>query len=145
MKCINFTVLIDFNDFQHRNKNSNDIFGPIVELIKSSGIEKMKNLLKTPSKSEVSPAKNFQSNETENKTLSSGFFVKYCGSISTGTEGDVKQIERAIWCLLRSRETKLIPVKFECLEIGIKVTLDSDETVIPVKLILILIFFHLNI
>ncbi|XP_033211996.1 uncharacterized protein LOC117169634 [Belonocnema kinseyi] len=115
---------------KHRSKKSNDIFEPIVGLIKSSGIDKMKNLLKASPKSGESHGKTSQFNETENKVPSSGFFVKYCGSISTGTEGDVKQIERAIWNLLRSAETKLIPVKFECLEIGIKVTLDSNGTII---------------
>lgn len=105
----------------------------------------MKNLLKASPKSEVSHDKNSQSNETENKVPHSGFFVKYCGSISTGTEGDVKQIERAIWNLLRSMETKSIPVKFECLEIGIKVTLDSDETVSSVNYIFLLVFFILFI
>lgn len=65
-----------------------------------------------------------------NKTLlSSGFSVKYCGSVHVGTEGDVKQIEKAIWCLLKSEEVKQVPVRFECLELGIAVTREVDNQV----------------
>lgn len=66
-----------------------------------------------------------------NDTLSAnaGYKVTYCGNISTGTEGDVKQIESAIWRLLRCQEFVSIPVRFESLEIGIRVTQQSDETV----------------
>lgn len=46
-----------------------------------------------------------------------------------GAEGDVKQIERAIVQVLKLEELKLVPVKFECLEIGIRVTQDADDTV----------------
>lgn len=111
-------------------KNSNTIYPPIVELIKNCGIDKMRNLLRSnPPNSLLTPAKLTKSSEIQNKYPSSGYYVKYCGSISTGSEGDVKQIEKAIWNLLQSGDKKLIPVKFECLEIGIKVTLDSDDSV----------------
>lgn len=63
------------------------------------------------------------------KTLSGGFSVKYCGSMHVGTEGDVKQIEKAIWRLLKSEEVKQVPVRFECLEIGIAVTREVDNQV----------------
>lgn len=116
---------------KHRMKNSNTIYPPIVELIKNCGIDKMRNLLRSnPPNSLLTPAKLTKSSEIQNKYPSSGYYVKYCGSISTGSEGDVKQIEKAIWNLLQSGDKKLIPVKFECLEIGIKVTLDSDDSVL---------------
>jgi len=46
-----------------------------------------------------------------------------------GTEGDVKQIEKAIWRLLKSGEMKQVSVRFECLEIGIKITREIDDQV----------------
>lgn len=55
--------------------------------------------------------------------------MKYCGSVHVGAEGDVKQIEKAIWSLLKSGEAKQIPVRFECLEIGIKVAREVDDKV----------------
>lgn len=65
--------------------------------------------------------------------LNAGFCVKYCGSIYVGTKGDVKQIEKAILQILKSEEIKSVPVKFECLELGIRVTQDSDDTVCKYK------------
>lgn len=65
--------------------------------------------------------------------LNAGFSVKYCGSIYVGTKGDVKQIERAILQILKSEEMKSVPVKFECLELGIRVTQDLDDTVCKYK------------
>lgn len=65
----------------------------------------------------------------QSKSLNAGFSVKYCGSIYIGTKGDVKQIERAILQVLKSEEVKSVPVKFECLELGIRVTQDSNDAV----------------
>jgi len=70
-----------------------------------------------------------QISKLESKTLSSGFSVRYCGSVHVGTEGDVKQIEKAIWRLLKSKDVKQVPVRFECLEIGIAVTREIDNQV----------------
>lgn len=64
-----------------------------------------------------------------NGLLKAGFVVKYCGSITTGSEGDVKQIEKAIWQVVKSGEYPLTPVRFECLEIGIRVTRENDDNV----------------
>lgn len=61
--------------------------------------------------------------------MNAGFSVKYCGSIYIGAKGDVKQIERAILQVLKSEEIKSVPVKFECLELGIRVTQDSNDMV----------------
>lgn len=55
--------------------------------------------------------------------------MQYCGSVHVGMEGDVKQIEKAIWHLLKSGEAKPVSVRFECLEIGIKVTRETDDQV----------------
>jgi len=72
--------------------------------------------------------KKSQISKLGSKTFS-GFSVKYCGSVHVGTEGDVKQIEKAIWRLLKSGEKKQVPVRFECLEIGIAVTREVDNQV----------------
>lgn len=58
-----------------------------------------------------------------------GYLLDYCGSIAIGTEGDVKQIENAIRRLLRPGNINYVPIRFECLELGIKVTRDSDDKV----------------
>lgn len=66
---------------------------------------------------------------TSDKPSTGGFFVKYCGSVHVGAEGNVKQIEKAMWRLLKSDEAKQVSVIFECLEIGIKVTQETDDKV----------------
>lgn len=86
----------------------------------------MKSLIQI---SQAETIKKDQISKLKNKTLSSGFSVKYCGSVHVGTEGDVKQIEKAIRRLLKSGEIKQVPVKFECLEIGIVVTQEIDNRV----------------
>ncbi|KAF3429268.1 hypothetical protein E2986_10204 [Frieseomelitta varia] len=113
--------------FQHRNKKTCELYAPIVHLIKSSGIEGLKKILKRFN-SEMDDEK-IEMIKPENQ-LNAGFSVKYCGSIYVGTKGDVKQIERAILQILKSEEMKSVPVKFECLELGIRVTQDLDDTVI---------------
>lgn len=115
--------------FQHRTKKSCELYEPIVHLIKSSGIESMKTLIQLSQLNQVETSKKNQPSKLENKSLSSGFRVKYCGSVHVGTEGDVKQIEKAIWHLLKSGEVKQVPVRFECLEIGIKVIQERDNVV----------------
>lgn len=119
--------------FQHYTKKSSELYEPIVQLIKNSGTETMMSLIqisrsdkvdKTTKKSEIS--------KSGSKALSNGFSVKYCGSVHVGTEGDVKQIEKAIWRLLKSGEVKQVAVRFECLEIGIMVTREVDNQVISI-------------
>lgn len=115
---------------KHRTKKSCELYEPIVHLIKSSGIESMKTLIQLSQLNQVETSKKNQPSKLENKSLSSGFRVKYCGSVHVGTEGDVKQIEKAIWHLLKSGEVKQVPVRFECLEIGIKVIQEGDNVTI---------------
>lgn len=116
--------------FQHYTKKSCEFYEPIVHLIKHSGIESMKPLIQISRVDQVEQAtKKNQISKLRSKTLSSGFSVKYCGSVHVGTEGDVKQIERAIWRLLKSGEVNQVPVRFECLEIGIVVTREIDNQV----------------
>lgn len=67
--------------------------------------------------------------KSDNKSSSDGFSVKYCGSVQIGKQGDVKQIEKAIRNLLKSEDVKQMPVKFECLEIGIKIIRETDNQV----------------
>lgn len=115
--------------FQYRTKKSCELYEPIVHLIKSSGIESMKSLIEISQLDQAEVTKRDQISRLKNKTLSSGFLVKYCGSVHVGTEGDIKQIEKAIWRLLKSGEVKQVPVRFECLEIGIVVTQEIDDRV----------------
>lgn len=89
----------------------------------------MKSLIQISQLDQTENTKRDQVSKLKNKTLHSGFSVKYCGSVHVGTEGDVKQIEKAIWRLLKSGEIKQVPVKFECLEIGIGVTQEIDDRV----------------
>lgn len=87
----------------------------------------MKSLIQISQLDQAETTKRDKISKLKNKTLSSGFSVKYCGSVHVGTEGDVKQIEKAIRQLLKSGEVKQVPVKFECLEIGIVVTQEIDD------------------
>ncbi|KAG7189461.1 hypothetical protein KM043_017157 [Ampulex compressa] len=121
---------VSLHIIKHRYKQTHELYGPIVHLIKSSGIEKVTKLLKVLKSDHCDSEEQIETPQLEEKSLNAGFSVKYCGSICIGTEGDVKQIERAIWNLLKSGEVKLIPVKFECLEIGIRVTQDIDNVII---------------
>lgn len=115
--------------FQRYIKKSCELYEPIVHLIKNSGIESMKSLIEISRVDQVEQATKKSQSKSGNKTLSSGFSLKYCGSVHVGTEGDVKQIEKAIWRLLKSGEVKQVPVRFECLEIGIAVTREVDNQV----------------
>ncbi|XP_029172796.1 uncharacterized protein LOC114941817 [Nylanderia fulva] len=110
-------------------QKSRELYEPIVHLIKSSGIERMQSLIQISQLDQAEITKKDQISKLKNKTLSSGFPVKYCGSVHVGTEGDVKQIEKAIRRLLKE-EVKQVPVKFECLEIGIVVTQEIDNRTI---------------
>lgn len=115
---------------KYRIKKSGQLYEPIVHLIKNSGIESMKSLIQISQLDQTETIKRDQTSKLKNKTLNSGFSVKYCGSVHVGIEGDVKQIEKAIWRLLKSGEIKQVPVRFECLEIGIVVTQEIDDRVI---------------
>ncbi|XP_018345280.1 PREDICTED: uncharacterized protein LOC108750372 [Trachymyrmex septentrionalis] len=115
---------------KHYIKKS-ELYEPIVQLIKNSGIENMKPLTQISHLDQVEETtKKSQISKLGSKTLNSGFSVKYCGSVHVGTEGDVKQIEKAICRLLKSGEKKQVPVRFECLEIGIAVTREVDNQTI---------------
>ncbi|XP_012217341.1 uncharacterized protein [Linepithema humile] len=115
---------------KHRTQKSDEVYQPIVHLIKNSGVESMKSLIQTSQLDQVNTTKKKEISKLGNKTVSSGFLVKYCGSVHVGTKGDIKQIEKAIWRLIKSAEIKQVPVRFECLEIGIKVTQEADDETI---------------
>ncbi|XP_011700905.1 PREDICTED: uncharacterized protein LOC105457762 isoform X2 [Wasmannia auropunctata] len=117
---------------KHYTKKSRELYEPIVHLIKNSGVESLMPLIQISRLDQVEEAtkKSQISNKLGSKTLGSGFSVKYCGSVHVGAEGDVKQIEKAIWRLLKSGEMKQVPVRFECLEIGIAVTREVDNQTI---------------
>ncbi|XP_074093915.1 uncharacterized protein LOC141524144 [Cotesia typhae] len=107
---------------------SNELYGPIATLIKNCGIDRLKVILKPQKPVECLEQKAVV--EVKKNPDNPGYRVAYCGNISTGTAGDVKQIEQAISKLIKRGDIKFIDVKFECLEIGIKVTQESDDSVI---------------
>ncbi|CAK9833293.1 hypothetical protein ANTRET_LOCUS10002 [Anthophora retusa] len=115
---------------KHRNKRTRELYVPIVHLIRNSGIEGLKKILKRFNSEIHEEDEKPELVKPEKKSLNAGFSVKYCGSVYIGTQGDVKQIEKAILQVLKSEEVKSVPVKFECLEIGIRVTQDMDDIVI---------------
>ncbi|XP_008546819.1 uncharacterized protein LOC103570751 [Microplitis demolitor] len=108
---------------------SNDLYGPIASLIKNCGIDRLKVILK-PQKPVVCLEEKPADIEVKKPADNPGYRVTYCGSILIGTAGDVKQIEPAIYKLIKRGDIKFVDVKFECLEIGIKVTQESDNSVI---------------
>ncbi|XP_076763976.1 uncharacterized protein LOC143431269 [Xylocopa sonorina] len=115
---------------KHRNKKTRQLYIPIVHLIRSSGIEGLKKILKKFNSEVQDENEKREVSKLETKSLNAGFSVKFCGSIHIGAEGDVKQIERAILQVLKLEDLKLVPVKFECLEIGIRVTRDLDDNIL---------------
>lgn len=118
---------VSLHVIKHQYGGTDEIYGPIASLMKSSGVESLRKLLES--------AKKCDSKQLEHEprdldsSLNAGFSVKFCGSLPIGSKGDVGQIERAILQLLRSGDSAPQPVKFECLEIGIRVT-DSSGNVI---------------
>ncbi|OAD61942.1 hypothetical protein WN48_05509 [Eufriesea mexicana] len=114
----------------HRNKKTYELYAPIVHLIRNSGIEGLKTILKKFNSEIHDESEKTEMTKSENESLNAGFSVKYCGCVYIGTEGHVKLIEKAILQVLRSEDIKSISVKFECLELGIRVTQDSNDTVI---------------
>lgn len=88
---------------------------------------KIEELIQTESPITNSPQKNGTPPVTDIKP---GYLLHYCGSITIGNAGDVKQIEGAMRKLLNSGNTEQIPVRFECLELGIRITRDSNYEVI---------------
>lgn len=122
---------ITLHIIKHYTKKACELYEPIVHLIKNSGVESMKSLIQISQLDQMEEAtKKNQISKSGSKALSNGFFVRYCGSVHVGPEGDVKQIEKAIWRLLKSGEVKQVPVRFECLEIGIIVTREIDNQII---------------
>lgn len=88
---------------------------------------KMDELIKIESKNPKSPQENISPFKTDIKP---GYLLNYCGSIIIGNAGDVKQIEGAMRKLLNSKNTEQIAVRFECLELGIRITRDLNNEVI---------------
>ncbi|XP_034940507.1 uncharacterized protein [Chelonus insularis] len=122
---------VDLYVIKGRFKQSGDFYGPIISLIKQSGIERAQKVLKSPKNTtDKVLEKSEEVNRSADTDPNIGYQVTYCGSISTGTEGDVKQIEPAIRKLLKTDDIKSIHVRFECLEIGVKVTQKSNEEVL---------------
>lgn len=115
---------------KHRDRRARELYMPIVHLIRNSDIDGLKKILRRFSAEIQGENEKIQLSGSRRESLNAGFSVKYCGCAHIGTEGDVKQIERAILQVLKSEEFKSIPVKFECLEIGIRVTRDSDDTIV---------------
>ncbi|XP_058790472.1 uncharacterized protein LOC131663816 isoform X2 [Phymastichus coffea] len=120
---------------KYRNSKTKETFAPIVNVIKSSGLDHMKQLLRSPALEFMKPLETQQpsSPQKEDKTLQEGkpgCLFDYCGSICVGREGDVKQIEKGIRRLLHIGNIKYIPIRFECLEIGVKITQNFDNKVI---------------
>ncbi|KZC14290.1 hypothetical protein WN55_06823 [Dufourea novaeangliae] len=114
----------------YHNKQTQEMYSPIVNLVRNSGIERLKKILKRPISDVQDNEETSDISKMMHQSLNAGFSIKYCGSVCIGTEGDVKQIEKAILQVLKSKTLKLIPVKFECLEIGIRVTGDMNDKVI---------------
>ncbi|XP_015437085.1 PREDICTED: uncharacterized protein LOC107192371 [Dufourea novaeangliae] len=115
---------------KYHNKQTQEMYSPIVNLVRNSGIERLKKILKRPISDVQDNEETSDISKMMHQSLNAGFSIKYCGSVCIGTEGDVKQIEKAILQVLKSKTLKLIPVKFECLEIGIRVTGDMNDKVI---------------
>ncbi|XP_054000614.1 uncharacterized protein LOC128888039 isoform X1 [Hylaeus anthracinus] len=121
---------VSLHVIKHRNKATQEIYPPIVYLIKNSGVDSMKKILKRFNSEKHDHDEKLEMSKSKNKSFNAGFSVKYCGSVYIGPEGDVKQIEKAIRLVLKSEEVKSVPVKFECLEIGIRVTEIAEDTVL---------------
>ncbi|XP_031831754.1 uncharacterized protein LOC116426647 isoform X2 [Nomia melanderi] len=114
---------------KHRHKETQEIYTPIIQLVRNSGAECLKKILKKFNSDKQDHEEQSEISKSVQKSLNAGFSLKYCGSVHIGTEGDVKQIEKAIVQVLKSDDLKLVAVKFECLEIGIRVTQDMDGKV----------------
>ncbi|XP_043274464.1 uncharacterized protein [Venturia canescens] len=113
-----------------RYKDSQEYYGPITTLCKRSGLKHIIRMIQSPKPISKENEKPSTARKDLSKSLNSGYSVIYCGQVSTGNEGDVKQIEKAMWRLLNSGNSTKIPVRFETLEIGIRVIRESDESVI---------------
>lgn len=118
---------ISLHIIKHRHRETNELYGPVANLMKGSGVESLRLLL--DSTKNRNPQEQDQGPASPESSLNAGFCVKFCGSFSIGPKGDATQIERAILQLLRSGEAKLQPVKFECLEMGIRVTSAYDQVI----------------
>ena len=107
------------------------MYAPIANIIKSCKVDNIKELLRNPQSDFMSEKSKLsgKSNEVSLLENKAGYLIEYCGCIGIGTEGDVKQIEKAIRMLLQKGNINFIPVRFECLELGVKVTKDSNDEV----------------
>ncbi|XP_014218001.1 uncharacterized protein LOC106646477, partial [Copidosoma floridanum] len=118
-------------------KDKNEVFEPIADLIKNSGLEELKILLRNPkldrtesnSQEIEKPAEESEENRAQLVDVKPGYLIDYCGSIVIGCEGDVRQIENAIRKLLHPGNVNYVPVRLECLELGVKITQESDNKV----------------
>ena len=114
--------------FSQARLSSGKLYEPIANLLRISGlaIDIENRPISPPSDSELVPRSNRAFDNT-----AAGYSVEYCGYEFTGAQGDVNQIERAILRLLRCNELPArIPVRFECLELGIRITSQSDESIL---------------
>lgn len=117
---------------KHNSKGSNEIYEPIARLIRCCGIESVRKLLERSVMQSNASRRRHRNDagERERKCFNAGFSLTYCGSVHVGAKGDVKQIEQAILNLVHSENVTSVPVKFECLEIGIRVTNDTDQEIL---------------
>ncbi|KAJ8678529.1 hypothetical protein QAD02_014316 [Eretmocerus hayati] len=109
-------------------RRRDEIFVPIESMIECSGLTHMKNLLHTMKAIDLSAvahkSKPSPQYRRENSTLLDTKYhglINYCGSVKIGREGDVRQIDGAMRQLFEMKNIDRIPVRFECLELGIRI------------------------
>ncbi|XP_067006340.1 uncharacterized protein [Anabrus simplex] len=108
---------------------SDYLYPPIINLLRRCHIDpnEVKSMyLKT--KTQTDDQQELKNNSS---VLSSGFSVIYVGCITTGSEGDVKQIELAMTALFSGVERISQPGSFEIQEIGVRVVRrDSGDVIV---------------
>ncbi|KAL7303383.1 hypothetical protein TKK_0004568 [Trichogramma kaykai] len=115
-----------------RNKEKNQIYSPIASIIKNCQFDYMKDLLSDSKPTHIDiqtliPVSPEEENDVSLIDTKPGYLVDYCGSVKVGHEGDVKQIEKAIRRVLHTGNINFVPVRFECLELAIKISQDCDD------------------
>lgn len=106
---------------------TNDIFPPIECILRHSHIDpdEIRALYKPELAAQLLPKK-VPSNE------SAGYPVRYVGSVCTGREGDVRQIERALLSMFDHPQQLRQSALFEIQEIGVRVV-DQDTGEVVLK------------
>lgn len=94
-------------------------------MIKDSEIDYMKALLTQEIDHKPEP----DEKPTASEEKPGHIIFAYCGSIEIGRIGDVEQIEGAIKNFLDSNEDQKVPVRFECMELGINVNEETSKKV----------------